>query len=107
MDSNGKFTDTRKLFPGQTVSTSRCSNTARALQLLDRGTLGSPRCIIINTGTNDLCTLQHNTARPRLGQATLPGTPPHHNVSPGHPLQARFLTNSSTVMLQLWAGRVR
>ncbi|KAJ8367791.1 hypothetical protein SKAU_G00078190 [Synaphobranchus kaupii] len=192
MDSNGMFIDTRKLFPGQTVSTNRCSNTARALQLLDRCTLGSPHCIIIHMGTNDLSTLQHNTtravrrvaekaaqefpdargcaalpnvhlahhptltpwdlydglhldresredsegcssgpkpnqppsqhhrqdlapdtsphtclyinSRPRLGHATLPGPPPHHNVSPGHPLQAQLLTNSSTVMLQLWPG---
>lgn len=63
MDSNGKFIDPAKLFPGQTVRATRCRNTARALELLDRGTLGSPRCIVIHTGTNDLSSLQHNTAR--------------------------------------------
>ncbi|MGH0188053.1 UNVERIFIED_CONTAM: hypothetical protein FKN15_027687 [Acipenser sinensis] len=41
----------------------KCTNTERALQLLNRDTLGSPSCIVIHTGTNDLGSLRHDTAK--------------------------------------------
>ncbi|MGH0148980.1 UNVERIFIED_CONTAM: hypothetical protein FKN15_041936 [Acipenser sinensis] len=63
IDSNGKYLDTRRLFPGRQVNKIRCVNTERALQLLDRHTLGSPACIIIHTGTNDLGSLRQHTGR--------------------------------------------
>ncbi|KAJ8340983.1 hypothetical protein SKAU_G00332740 [Synaphobranchus kaupii] len=52
-----------KLFPGQQVKATRCSNTARALELLKRDTLENPRCILVHTGTNDLHRLRHNTTQ--------------------------------------------
>ncbi|KAJ8411961.1 hypothetical protein AAFF_G00142280 [Aldrovandia affinis] len=62
MNSHGKCLDTRRLFPGWRVRAVRCSNTERALQLLRRDTLGSPVCIIIHTGINNLRALQQHTA---------------------------------------------
>lgn len=62
MDSNGKFIDPKRLFPGQRVTTNRCSNTNQALRLLSEDNLGRPNCIIIHTGTNDLHSLGHGTA---------------------------------------------
>ncbi|KAJ8366027.1 hypothetical protein SKAU_G00148580 [Synaphobranchus kaupii] len=62
MDSNGKFIEPKKLFPGKQVKVTRCSNTARALELLKRDTLGSPNYVIVHTGTNDLHRLRQNTA---------------------------------------------
>ncbi|KAJ8358686.1 hypothetical protein SKAU_G00152110 [Synaphobranchus kaupii] len=63
MDSNRKHLDTRRMFPGRRVSSVRCANTEQALQLLKRDTLGTPSCIVIHTGTNDLRALQQHTAR--------------------------------------------
>ncbi|KAJ8332483.1 hypothetical protein SKAU_G00422720 [Synaphobranchus kaupii] len=62
MDSNGKFIEPKKLFPGKQVKVTHCSNTARALELLKRDTLGSPNYVIVHTGTNDLHRLRQNTA---------------------------------------------
>lgn len=61
-DSNGKFLNPEKLFPGQRASIKRCSNTKQALRLLNPETLGRPHCIIIHTGTNDLPSQHHRTA---------------------------------------------
>ncbi|KAJ8358781.1 hypothetical protein SKAU_G00153060 [Synaphobranchus kaupii] len=58
-----KHLDTRRMFPGRRVSSVRCANTEQALQLLKRDTLGTPACIVIHTGTNDLRALQQHTAR--------------------------------------------
>ncbi|RXM34849.1 hypothetical protein EOD39_4479 [Acipenser ruthenus] len=63
IDSNGKYLDMRRLFPSRRVNNIRCTNTERALQLLNRDTLGSPSCIVIHTGTNDLGSLRHDTAK--------------------------------------------
>ncbi|KAJ8332491.1 hypothetical protein SKAU_G00422800 [Synaphobranchus kaupii] len=63
MDSNGKHLDTWRMFPGRRVSSVRCANTEQALQLLKRDTLGTPVCILIHTGANDLRALQQHTAR--------------------------------------------
>ncbi|XP_039605499.1 uncharacterized protein LOC120526407 [Polypterus senegalus] len=63
IDSNGKYIDTRRLFPGRRVTKIHCTNTERAMQLLSPDTLGNPRCIIVHTGTNDLASLHQNTAK--------------------------------------------
>lgn len=68
-DSNGKFLDTKKLFPGKRVLSKRCSNTVQAMTLLKRETLHSPECLIIHTGTNDLHRLQNNTAAAMIRMA--------------------------------------
>lgn len=101
MDSNGKFLDPERLFPGECVTTKRCSNTNQALRLLNQDTLGRPSCIIIHTGTNDLHSLRHGTAEAmtkvaakanrefpdsRIVMSTLlprTDTPPHviHNIN--------------------------
>ncbi|KAJ8362796.1 hypothetical protein SKAU_G00116270 [Synaphobranchus kaupii] len=62
MDSNGKFLEAKRLFPGQEVQAIRCSNTGRAMELLKREKLGNPSCIVVHTGTNDLCNMHHRTA---------------------------------------------
>ncbi|MGH0124272.1 UNVERIFIED_CONTAM: hypothetical protein FKN15_017959 [Acipenser sinensis] len=63
IDINGKYLDMRRLFPSRRVNNICCTNTERALQLLNRDTLGSPSCIVIHTGTNDLGSLRHDTAK--------------------------------------------
>ncbi|RXM29900.1 hypothetical protein EOD39_18584 [Acipenser ruthenus] len=63
IDSNGKYLDTRRLVPGHQVNKICCVNTEQAMQLLDRRTLGSPFCIVIHTGTNDLGSLRQHTSR--------------------------------------------
>ncbi|KAJ8348904.1 hypothetical protein SKAU_G00274930 [Synaphobranchus kaupii] len=62
MDSNGKFLEAKRLFPGQEVQAIRCSNIGRAMELLKREKLGNPSCIVVHTGTNDLCNMHHRTA---------------------------------------------
>lgn len=62
-DSNSKFLDTGKLFPGKRVLSKRCSTTGQAMKLLKKEILNSPECLIIHTGTNDLHRLQKDTAR--------------------------------------------
>ncbi|XP_076828562.1 uncharacterized protein LOC143474829 [Brachyhypopomus gauderio] len=62
MDSNRRFLDPQKLFPGHTITAKRCSTTGHTLQLLKKEALGCPQCIIIHTGTNDLHTQRSNTA---------------------------------------------
>ncbi len=61
-DSNGKFLDTNKLFPGKKVLSKRCSTTGQAMKLLKKETLKSPQCLVIHTGTNDLHSLRKDTA---------------------------------------------
>ncbi|KAK9529968.1 hypothetical protein VZT92_011512 [Zoarces viviparus] len=61
-DSNGKFLDTNKLFPGKKVLSKRCSTTGQAMKLLKKETLKSPQYMVIHTGTNDLHSLRKNTA---------------------------------------------
>ncbi|MGH0127401.1 UNVERIFIED_CONTAM: hypothetical protein FKN15_011138 [Acipenser sinensis] len=60
IDSNRKYLDMRRL---RCVNNIRCTNTERALQLLNRDTLGSLSCTVIHTGTNDLGSLRHDTAK--------------------------------------------
>jgi len=62
VDSNGKFLDTNKLFPGKKVLSKRCSTTGQAMKLLKKETLKSPQCLVIHTGTNDLHSLRKGTA---------------------------------------------
>ena len=61
-DSNGKFLDTSRLFPGRKVLSKRCSTTGQAIKLLKKETLGSPQCLVIHTGTNDVHSLRKDTA---------------------------------------------
>ncbi|RXM97609.1 Enhancer of rudimentary-like [Acipenser ruthenus] len=63
MGNTLKHLDTPRLFPGHQVNKIRCVNTERALQLLDRHTLGSPACIVIHTGIIDLDSLYQHTGR--------------------------------------------
>ncbi|KAF3855430.1 hypothetical protein F7725_023485 [Dissostichus mawsoni] len=61
-DSNGKFLDTRKLFPDKKVLSKHCSTTGQAMKLLKKETLRSPQYLVIHTGTNYLHTLRRDTA---------------------------------------------
>ncbi|XP_067257267.1 tropomyosin-2-like [Chanodichthys erythropterus] len=54
IDSNGKFIDTKKLFPRHKAVKFWCPTTDKALELLTESQLGRPSHIIIHTGTNDL-----------------------------------------------------
>ncbi len=63
MDSIGKNNEPKKLFPRQRVLALHCRNTKRVHELITSDDLGSPQCIIIHTGTNDLHSL--NEAQPR------------------------------------------
>ncbi|KAI7811126.1 hypothetical protein IRJ41_010726 [Triplophysa rosa] len=63
MDSNGTKLVPKKLFPRHGVIALRCRNTERAHELLTGDELGSPQCIIIHTGTNDLHGLNEGTAK--------------------------------------------
>ncbi len=54
MDSNGKFLQEEKLFPGRKVTTLWCPKTGDALRILSDSSFGTPSHIIIHTGTNDL-----------------------------------------------------
>ena len=70
MDSNRKFLEPQKLFPGHQVTAKRCSTISHAHQLPKKETLGSPQCIIIHTGTNDLHTQRSDTAEAvQIGRA--------------------------------------
>ncbi|KAJ8366730.1 hypothetical protein AAFF_G00344950 [Aldrovandia affinis] len=62
MDSNGKYLDTKRLFPGLITRAKRCRNTGQAMELLRQDTLGNPQYIVVHTGTNDLHTLHRETA---------------------------------------------
>ncbi|XP_034558255.1 uncharacterized protein LOC117826367 [Notolabrus celidotus] len=62
MDSNGKYLDTKRLFPGLSTSAKRCRNTGQAMELLSQDTLGNPQYIVVHTGTNDLHSLHQSTA---------------------------------------------
>ncbi|KAF4104908.1 hypothetical protein G5714_014239 [Onychostoma macrolepis] len=63
MDSIGKNTESKKLFPRQRVLALHCRNTQHVHELLTSDDLGSPQCIIIHTGTNDLHSLNEGTAK--------------------------------------------
>lgn len=63
MDSIGKSIEPEKLFPRQRVLALHCRNTERAHELLTKEELGSPQCIIIHSGTNDLHSLNEGTAK--------------------------------------------
>ncbi len=54
MDSNGKFLQEEKLFPGRKVTKLWCPKTGDALRILSDSSFGTPSHIIIHTGTNDL-----------------------------------------------------
>uniref|UniRef100_A0A672KDD4 SGNH hydrolase-type esterase domain-containing protein n=1 Tax=Sinocyclocheilus grahami TaxID=75366 RepID=A0A672KDD4_SINGR len=63
MDSIGKNIEPQKLFPRQRVLALHCRNTERVHELFTNDDLGSPQCIIIHTGTNDLHRLNEGTAK--------------------------------------------
>ncbi|KAF4099047.1 hypothetical protein G5714_021077 [Onychostoma macrolepis] len=63
MDSIGNNIEPKKLFPRQRVLALHCRNTKRVHELLTSDDLGSPQCIIIHTGTNDLHSLNEGTAK--------------------------------------------
>ncbi len=54
MDSNGKFLQEEKLFPGRKATKLWCPKTGDALRILSDSSFGTPSHIIIHTGTNDL-----------------------------------------------------
>ncbi len=54
MDSNGKFLQEEKLFPGHKATKLWCPKTVDALRILSDSSFGTPSHIIIHTGTNDL-----------------------------------------------------
>lgn len=54
IDSNGKFLQEEKLFPGRKTTKIWCPRTRDAHQILSGNILDKPTCIIIHTGTNDL-----------------------------------------------------
>ncbi len=54
MDSNGKFLQGEKLFPGRKTTELWCPKTRDALRILSDSSFGTPSHIIIHTGTNDL-----------------------------------------------------
>ncbi len=54
MDSNGKFLQEEKLFPGRKTTKLWCPKTGDALRILSDSSFGTPSHIIIHTGTNDL-----------------------------------------------------
>ncbi len=54
MDSNGKFLQGEKLFPGRKTTELWCPKTGDALRILSDSSFGTPSHIIIHTGTNDL-----------------------------------------------------
>ncbi|KAL6485950.1 hypothetical protein MHYP_G00053420 [Metynnis hypsauchen] len=54
IDSNGKFLQEDKLFPGQTTSKIWCPKIRDAHRIISDPNLGTPKYIIIHTGTNDL-----------------------------------------------------
>ncbi|XP_026095531.1 uncharacterized protein LOC113067372 [Carassius auratus] len=54
MDSNGKFLQGERLFPGLKTTKLWCPKTGDALRILSDSTFGTPSHIIIHTGTNDL-----------------------------------------------------
>ena len=63
MDSNGKYVDPKRLFPGKQVMSKRCTNTGHALELLKQDSLGKPEILVSHTGTNDLHSLRRDTAK--------------------------------------------
>ncbi len=69
MDSIGKNIEPKKLFPRQRVLALHCRNTRHVHELLTSDDLGSPQCIIIHTGTNDLHSLNEGTAKAMLEMA--------------------------------------
>ncbi|KAL7870690.1 hypothetical protein SRHO_G00081870 [Serrasalmus rhombeus] len=54
IDSNGKLLQEDKLFPGQTTSKIWCPKIRDAHRIISDPNLGTPKYIIIHTGTNDL-----------------------------------------------------
>ncbi len=54
VDSNGKFLQGEKLFPGHKTTKLWCPKTGDALRIVSDSSFGTPSHIIIHTGTNDL-----------------------------------------------------
>ncbi|KAJ8339431.1 hypothetical protein SKAU_G00362170 [Synaphobranchus kaupii] len=54
IDSNGKFLQEHKLFPGRRATKIWCPKTQDAFRILSDPKFGTPTYIIIHTGTNDL-----------------------------------------------------
>ncbi|MGH0124273.1 UNVERIFIED_CONTAM: hypothetical protein FKN15_017960 [Acipenser sinensis] len=63
IDSNGRYLDERRLFPGKRITKIRCPNTERAFQIIAKPQFVAPKYIIIHTGTNDLP--QHSEDLPK------------------------------------------
>lgn len=62
IDSNGKFINEQKLFPGIKATKIWCPKTNDALLKLNSQLIGEPSHIIIHVGTNDLWTLKERVA---------------------------------------------
>ncbi|KAJ8342273.1 hypothetical protein SKAU_G00322010 [Synaphobranchus kaupii] len=62
-DSNGKYLNESRLFPGRKVIKLRCPTTETALELLSEQRLGHAKHVLIHTGTNDLSTRRIDVAK--------------------------------------------
>ncbi|KAJ8336636.1 hypothetical protein SKAU_G00378560 [Synaphobranchus kaupii] len=62
-DSNGKYLNESRLFPGRKVIKLRCPTTQTALELLSEQRLGHAKHVLIHTGTNDLSTRRIDVAK--------------------------------------------
>ncbi|KAJ8349102.1 hypothetical protein SKAU_G00276910 [Synaphobranchus kaupii] len=62
-DSNGKYLNESRLFPGRKVIKLCCPTTQTALELLSEQRLGHAKHVLIHTGTNDLSTRRIDVAK--------------------------------------------
>lgn len=72
MDSNGKFLQGERLFPGRKTTKLWCPKTGDALRILSDSSFGTPSHIIIHTGTNDLRREQERVGQLRRLQRPTP-----------------------------------
>ncbi len=87
MDSNRKFLQEEKLFPGRKTTKLWCPKTGDALRILSDSSFGTPSHIIIHTGTNDLRREQERVGQlicssSREGYRNLPQHKDHHIYPP-------------------------
>uniref|UniRef100_A0A8C5MR32 Scavenger receptor cysteine-rich type 1 M130 n=1 Tax=Leptobrachium leishanense TaxID=445787 RepID=A0A8C5MR32_9ANUR len=69
MDSNGKYLNTRRLFPGKNVTKIHCATIEQTMEVLTNPYFTNPKQIIIHTGTNNIQTEQKGIAD-KLSQLT-------------------------------------
>ncbi|OCT86639.1 hypothetical protein XELAEV_18020322mg [Xenopus laevis] len=54
MDSNGKYINTRRLFPGKQVTKIYCETTEKASEIIQKTFSSEPTHIVLHTGTNNI-----------------------------------------------------